>query len=124
MKVTKKDKLPFKVRMAEKYQQLKQKVIQRMEHIEKRGHEKMTIMFIPHNEKKLVTFQISKFIIVFFVALFVVVIVTSGYAIIKDNAAKREEQRLLSNYADIRSHLLRFEKLTLNVEDLVDDLKP
>jgi len=125
MKITgKNDKLPLKVRMAEKYQQLKQKVILQIEHIEKRGHEKMTIMFIPHDEKKLVNFQISKFIVAFFVALFVIVIVTSAYAIIKDNAARREEQRLMSNYADIRSHLLRFEKLTLSVEDLVDDLKP
>ena len=25
------------------------------------GHEKMTVMFIPHNEKKIFNFQISKF---------------------------------------------------------------
>ena len=31
-----------------------------------KGHEKMTIMFIPHDEKKIVNFQISKFIIMFF----------------------------------------------------------
>jgi len=124
VKVTKKDKLPLKARMFEKYQQFKQMVALRIEYIEKRGHEKMTIMFIPHNEKKLVNFQISKFIIVFFVALFVIIIVTSGYAIIKDNAARREEQRLMSDYADIRSTLLRFEKLTRSVEELVDDLKP
>ena len=125
MKVTnKKDKLPLKVRMAAKYQQFKQKIILRVEYIEKRGHEKMTIMFIPHDEKKLINFQISKFIIVFFAVLFVIVIVTSAYAIIKDNAARREEQRLMSNYADVRSHLLRFEKLTQSVEDLVDELKP
>ena len=120
----KKDKLPLKVRIAAKYQQLRQKIILRIEYIEKRGHEKMTIMFIPHNEKKLVNFQVSKFIIVFFAMLFVIIIVTSGYAIIKDNAARREEQLLMSNYADIRSQLLRFEKLTMSVEDLMDDLKP
>ena len=31
-----------------------------------KGHEKMTVMFIPHNEKKIFNFQISKFIIFFF----------------------------------------------------------
>jgi murein DD-endopeptidase MepM/ murein hydrolase activator NlpD len=124
MKITKKDKLPLKVRASETYHRFKQKFGVHVEHIQKRGHEKMTIMFIPHNEKKLVNFQISKFTIAFFAALFVIIIVTSGYAIIKDNAAKREEQRLMSNYADIRSHLLRFEKLTVSVEELVDELKP
>ncbi len=88
------------------------------------GHEKMTIMFIPHNEKKIFNFQISKFIILFFVALFIVILITSSYAIIKNSAVKREEQRLLTTYNDIRSHLLRFEKLTKNVDDLIIELKP
>lgn len=125
MKVKKKkDKTPFKVKATEKFHMFRQRFRQWLERLEKKGHEKMTIMLIPHNAKKLVNFQISKFIIVFFVVLFVVVVVTSGYAIIKDAAAKREERRLMSNYEDIRSHLLRFEKLTLSIEDLMDDIRP
>ena len=123
-KESKKEKTPFKIKAAEKYHIFMQKFKQWLERVEKKGHEKMTIMLIPHNAKKLVNFQISKFIIVFFVILFMVVIVTSGYAIIKDAAAKREERLLMSNYEDIRSHLLRFEKLTLSIENLMDDLKP
>jgi murein DD-endopeptidase MepM/ murein hydrolase activator NlpD len=44
--------------------------------------------------------------------------------VIKNNAVKHEEERLLNTYHDIRSHLLRFEKLTNNIEDIMDDLKP
>ncbi len=89
-----------------------------------KGHEKMTIMFIPHNEKNIFNFQISKFTISFFVFLFMIVIVTSSYAVIKNNAIKREEQRLMTTYEDIRSHLLRFEKLTHSIDELIGEIKP
>ncbi len=89
-----------------------------------KGHEKMTIMFIPHNEKNIFNFQISKFTISFFVFLFMVVIVTSSFAVVKNNAIKREEQRLMTTYEDIRSHLLRFEKLTHSIDDLIGEIKP
>ncbi|MCU0847674.1 MAG: M23 family metallopeptidase [Spirochaetes bacterium] len=89
-----------------------------------KGHEKMTVMFIPHNEKKIFNFQISKFTILFFILLFMIVVATSSYAVISHNAVKKEEQRLLMSYEDIRSHLLRFEKATNNMTELVDEIKP
>ena len=110
--------------MAENYHFIKKKLGYWWERFVRKGHEKMTIMFIPHNEKNIFNFQISKFTVFFFVLLFVVIIVTSGYAFIKNNAIKNEEQRLMTTYEDIRSHLLRFEKLTNNIEEQMDDLKP
>lgn len=89
-----------------------------------KGHEKMTVMFIPHNEKKIFNFQISKFIISFFVALFVVVIVTSSYAVIKNRQIKSEEQKLLLSYNDIRADLIRYERLTNEISGIMNDLKP
>ncbi len=89
-----------------------------------KGHEKMTVMFIPHNEKKIFNFQISKFIIFFFVALFVIVLVTSSYAVIKNRQIKMEEEKLLLSYNDIRADLIRYEQATDEIIDLMDDLKP
>ncbi|MCU0821421.1 MAG: peptidoglycan DD-metalloendopeptidase family protein [Spirochaetes bacterium] len=89
-----------------------------------KGHEKMTVMFIPHNEKKIFNFHISKFTVLFFIALFFVVVLTSSYAIIRNASIKSEKDRLLSDYKDVRSHLVRFEKLTNEIADLVDDIKP
>lgn len=114
----------FKAKASEKFQIFKQRMQVFWDRLVRKGHEKMTFMFIPHNEKKLISFQISKFILMFFVLLFVVIIVTSAYAVVKNNASKREEQRLMNDYNDIRSHLLRFEKLSSSIEDLMDDLKP
>jgi len=81
-------------------------------------------MFIPHNERKIFNFQISKFTISFFLLLFLVVLVTSSYAVISQVAIKQEEERLLLTYEDIRSNLLRFERLTNNVSELVEEIKP
>ncbi len=103
---------------------LKKKAGRLLDSFMAKGHEKMTIMFIPHNEKKIFNFQISRFTISFFILLFLVVLVTSSYAYIKNNAVKREEQRLMMTYQDIRSHLLRFEKLTNSTEQIITDMKP
>jgi murein DD-endopeptidase MepM/ murein hydrolase activator NlpD len=114
----------FSIKFSESYYVYMKKLSKVWDRFLEKGHEKMTIMFIPHNEKKIFNFQISKFIISFFVVLFLVVLVTSSYAIIKNNAVKREEQRLLMTYEDIRSHLLRFEKLTNSIEEQIEELKP
>ncbi len=114
----------FSIKFSESYYVYRKKLSKAWDRFLEKGHEKMTIMFIPHNEKNIFNFQISKFIISFFIILFFVVIATSSYAIIKNNAVKREEQRLLMTYEDIRSHLLRFEKLTNNIEEQIDELKP
>ncbi len=93
-------------------------------HFLEKGHEKMTVMFIPHNEKNIFNFHISRFTILFFIALFLVVVVTSSYAIIKNANIISEKQRLLSDYKDIRSDLVRFEMMTNEVAGLVDEVKP
>ena len=109
---------------SERYQVQKKIWGRKWEAFVKKGHEKMTIMFIPHNEKKIFNFQISKFTIAFFLFLFVVVLMSSSYAVIKNAAVKREEEKLMSNYRDVRSQLYRYEKMTNKVANLVDDIKP
>ncbi len=84
----------------------------------------MTVMFIPHNEKKIFNFQISKFTISFFFLLFMIIMITSSYAVIRNAAVKREEQRLLTTYNDIRAHLLQFERYTNSIEELMEEIKP
>ncbi len=114
----------FRLKFFEKYYLFRKKFLKFWDSFVEKGHEKMTVMFIPHNERKIFNFQISKFTISFFFLLFLVVLVTSSYAVIMHASVKREEQRLLMTYEDIRSHLLRFEKLTNSVSELVEEVKP
>lgn len=114
----------MKLKYGEKLQVRKKKMGKWWDRFREKGHEKMTIMFIPHNEKKIFTFQISKFFILFFILLFLVVLMTSSYAVIKNASIKREEQRLLTNYKDVRSILLRFEKNTNSIQRHMNEMKP
>lgn len=114
----------FKLKFTENYYIMKKKYSKWWDRFVEKGHEKMTVMFIPHDEKKIFNFQISKFFISFFVLLFLVVVVSSSYAIIKNQSIKREEERLLLNYKDIRSHLIRFERHTNHIADLFEEIKP
>ena len=114
----------FRLRFSEKFYIFRKNFSGIWGAFSEKGHEKMTVMFIPHNEKKIFNFQISKFTVLFFMLLFMVVVVTSSYAVIRNNTIKKQEQRLLMSYEDIRSHLIRFEKMTGSIDDLVDDLKP
>ncbi len=114
----------FRLKFFERYYVFRKKFAKFRDGFVEKGHEKMTVMFIPHNERKIFNFQISKFTISFFMLLFLVVLGTSAYAVIRHAAVKREEQRLLMTYEDIRSHLLRFEKLTNDIAEQVDEMKP
>jgi murein DD-endopeptidase MepM/ murein hydrolase activator NlpD len=88
------------------------------------GHEKMTVMLIPHNERKIFNFQISKLTVSFFFLLFLIVLATSSYALIQQTAVKREEQRLLTTYEATRSDLLQYKNLTDSVAQLMEEMKP
>ena len=114
----------FRLKFFENYFVFKKKFSKLWDRFIEKGHEKMTVMFIPHNERKIFNFQISKFTISFFFLLFVVVLVTSSYALIMHAAVKREEQRLLMTYQSVRSQLMHFEKLTNSVSEEVEELKP
>lgn len=114
----------FRMKFSENYYFLRKRYLKWWDGFREKGHEKMTVMFIPHNEKRIFNFQISKFTVSFFMLLFFVVIMTSAYAIIKNASSRREERRLLMNYKDIRSHVLRFERLTNSVAEIMDEIKP
>jgi archaellum component FlaC len=43
---------------------------------------------------------------------------------VKNRQIKNEEKRLLMSYNDIRADLVRYEKLTDEIIDIMDDLKP
>jgi murein DD-endopeptidase MepM/ murein hydrolase activator NlpD len=114
----------FRQKFFERYYVFRKRFIKLWDRFVEKGHEKMTVMFIPHNERKIFNFQISKFTISFFMLLILVVLGTSGYAVWSHAAVKRDEQRLLMTYEDIRSHLLRFEKLTNDIAEQVEEMKP
>lgn len=88
------------------------------------GHEKMTIMFIPHDEKRIFNFQISKFTISFFIILLGTVITTSSFAYMNSTQVKTEEEQLIENYLEIRSQLKNYEEMTKEVSTIMSEIRP
>ena len=114
----------LKLRFSEKIFFFKKWLKKKWDQFVEKGHERMTIMLIPHNEKRIFNFQISKFTILFFIFLFVVVLGTSTYAYIRNAEVKSKERKLLMSYNDIRSVLLNYEKITHEVGSTLNDIKP
>jgi len=113
-----------KQKSSEKYFVLSRKLSNKWDDFLRKGHEKMTIMFIPHNEKKIFNFQISRFTLSFFSLLFIFIVTASLLAFVRNSQIKQKEEELLSSYKDIRSQLYRYQKLTSEIEDLMEDIKP
>jgi murein DD-endopeptidase MepM/ murein hydrolase activator NlpD len=108
----------------EKRHLLKWKINSIWHHFLEKGHEKMTIMFIPHDEKKIFNFHISKFMIAFLFLLLTTIITTSTFAYMKNNSVKTEEELLIENYREIRRQLNEYEEMTNEVASLMDDIRP
>lgn len=88
------------------------------------GHEKLTIMLIPHNERKIFNFQISKFTVGFFIVLFAFVIATSAFAVKKNQEIKKDEKNILMKYQTKQAQLIRMQELSLEIRELYDSIKP
>ena len=114
----------LKLKMIEQFFFLKKKNSIRWKNFVDFGHQKFTIMFIPHNEKNIFNFQISKFTIFFFVFLFVGVISISVFANYSNSSTQKEEKTLITSYDKLQQQLIEFEELTEELTDIVDEIKP
>jgi DNA repair ATPase RecN len=56
--------------------------------------------------------------------LFMIIIVTSAFAVIRNSSVRQEVEKMMTNYKDVRAQLLRYEKKTYEVYDLLEELKP
>ncbi len=114
----------LKLRYSEILYILKKKFFKKRDSMLHWGHEKMTVMFIPHNEKKIFNFQISKFTFLFFLVMFGVIIATSAFAVRKNQAVRQEEEEFLLKYKTKQAQIIQIQRLSLSIIDIFNDIKP
>lgn len=114
----------FKKFLIEKQHLVKRKINKIVSDFLEKGHEKMTIMFIPHDERKIFNFQISKFTVTFFLVLLCLIVTTSLFAYMKNNQVKTEEEELIEDYLEVRKELKEYEKMTGDISKLMEDIRP
>ena len=87
----KKFKSSFMNKLHEKYIRLSKKLKVYVKKILDKGHQHLTIMFIPHSEKKIFNFQISNFTISFFAVILVTIVI---FSIISLNTHETDQKQL------------------------------
>lgn len=91
-----------------------------------KGREKLTVMFIPHSEKRIVSFHISIFTLSFITGIIVLVVVITSIVIINHSSAIKEVSKLKtygSNYkVQIGKYKEESNKLYLQFQRLKPEL--
>ncbi len=87
------------------------------------GHIKLSVMLVPHSEKKIFNFQISNFTIMFSIILLFGLITTSVFAIRSQKDTSRKKDILLSENVTISEKLYNFIKLTNSLKKNEKNLK-
>ena len=93
-----------------------QKIAFYFERLKTWGHARLTVMFIPHSEKKIFNFQISRFTIIFSLLIISLLVFTSIYAIKKQSSTSKRKAILQSENLSISGKLNSFISLTHKLE--------
>ncbi len=105
------------------FSKLRSKIMLLFSLIRNWGHVKLTVMFVPHSEKKIFNFQISNFTIIFSALLLAGLIATSIFAIKSQGRTTEKKEILHSENISISKQLNLFMKLTRNVYKSENALK-
>jgi murein DD-endopeptidase MepM/ murein hydrolase activator NlpD len=103
---------------------LKARCVKSYQAVMKKGSEHLTVMCIPHSEKKIITLHISNFTLFFGLMILILVIALSSLNIVSTSTTKQEVSNLiqLSKNWKIKEKLLRGE--IDGVNDKMESLKP
>ena len=93
-------------------------------YIKKEGKEHLTIMFIPHSEKRILTVHISYFTLFYIAVIVGIIIIVSVISIVSTSATKEEVSKLItmSKTYSIKEKLIR--KEIEGILDNMEKLKP
>lgn len=89
-----------------------------------KGHEKLTILFIPHNESKIFNFQISKFTILFIILLICTLITTSAFSFKNNNQSVNEKESTMADYKKLLDELKEYQELTSDINSMIGEISP
>lgn len=95
--------------------------------INEKGSQRLTVMFVPHSEKKIINIQISNYILFFFSIVLAVTIVTSSMAI-TNNQQIQNQYVILKQENDLKMRQIddykrRIEDIDNNFANIKDEIK-
>ena len=108
----------------EKWEQISSKIKAKWEHIKKRGNERLTIMVIPHSEKKIVNLHITLFTLTGIIASMVLILALTSIFIINHTSTIKEVSRLKMYGSNSRIQIAKYKEEINKLYDIFQHLKP
>lgn len=111
MKLMDRLKIFYLTRIKRNIPLVREKIVKTAQLILKKGNEHLTVMLIPHSEKRIVTLHISYFTLFFALIILVLVISLSSLSIISTSTTKQEVDNLIQSSKSwrVKEKLLRAE---------------
>ena len=88
------------------------------------GREQITIMFIPHSEKKIVNFHVTKFTIAFFVVFVATTVIVTSIAIINHTSTIKQVSKLKLYRSNSRVQIQKYREEINRLYDIFQRFKP
>ncbi len=88
-----------------------------------KGHQRLTVMFVPHSQKKIFNFQLSNFTILFILFLLAGVITASVFAIKNYAQVRKKEEFFVQENENIITRLRKFRSRVSPLNSSTTDLK-
>src|SRR5208337_5636895 len=89
-----------------------------------KGRERITIMFIPHSEKRIVNFHITIFTIAFIVGIFTTTVVITSIMIINHSSTIKEVSKLKKYGSNSKEQIKQYKKQINELYEIFQKFKP
>jgi murein DD-endopeptidase MepM/ murein hydrolase activator NlpD len=90
----------------------------------KKGNERLTVMFIPHSEKKIINFQVSLFAISGFIAVVGITVLVTSILIIDHSSTIKEISKLKSYGSNSQMQIEKYREEVARLKDIFQSFKP
>ena len=87
------------------------------------GRQRLTVMFIPHDEKKVISFHISLFAVIFFIIAFIVAFLISSFYIMRHSSIVKEIETLNITQKESEKVISGFKKKIGKVNKVVSIIR-
>jgi len=104
--------------------ELNKRIKEWWENFQKKGREQITVMFIPHSEKKIVNFHISKFAIAFFLIFIITTVTVTSIAIVNHTSTIKQVSKLKLYRSNSRIQIKKYREEINKLYEIFQKFKP
>ena len=94
------------------------------ESFKKKGRERVTIMFIPHSEKKIVNFHVTRFTIAFILITLVTTVTVTSVAIVRHTSTIKEVSKLKMYRTNSKVQIQKYKEEINRLYEIFQRFKP